>query len=106
VPEVFLVRQDGFVKVFNLADGSSLERINIGEPILGLAMLKGKDGKPCLAIGTKFSVQLFGPDLKKLGGSVLPVPPIAFAGPGGKDKDSVFVIDSTGQVTIVVLKPR
>ena len=102
VPEVFLARQDGFVNVFKLADGSSLGLLNTGEPILGLAMLKGKDGKPCLAVGTKMGVHLFGSDLKLIG--TQPMPVAAFAGPGGKDKDRVYVVDVAGNVTVLILK--
>ena len=51
-PEIFFARQDGFVNVFKLADGSDLGRLNIGEPIIGMAALTGKDGKPRLAVGT------------------------------------------------------
>ena len=72
-------------------------------------MLKGKDGKPRLAVGTKFSVQLFATDpagtgMKEIGGKVLSVPAAAFAGPGGKDRDRVFVIDAAGNVTILSLE--
>jgi hypothetical protein len=110
VPEVFLARQDGFVNVFKLADGSSLGLLNTGEPILGLAVLKGKDGRPRLAVGTKMGVHLFAPtgvrrdgsDLKLIGSQPMPV--AAFAGPGGKDKDRVYVVDAAGNVTVLTLK--
>jgi hypothetical protein len=109
VPEVFLARKDGFVNILKLADGSSLSLLNLGEPILGMAMLKGKDGKPRLTVGTKFGVRLFVPDpagtgMKEIGRNVLPVPAAAFAGPGGKDKDRVFVVDAAGNVTVLSLK--
>jgi hypothetical protein len=104
VPEVFLARQDGFVNVFKLADGARLGLLNTGEPILGMAMLKGKGGKPCLAVGTKFGVHLFGADLKEIGSHQLTVPAAGFAGPGGKDKDRVYVVDVAGNVTVLVLK--
>ena len=109
VPEVFLARKDGFVNILKLADGSSLGLLNLGEPILGMAMLKGKDGNPRLAVGTKFGVRLFAVDpattgMKEVGRSVLPVPAAAFAGPGGKNKDRVFVVDSAGTVTVLSLK--
>jgi hypothetical protein len=118
VPEIFLARKDGFVNILKLADGSSLGLLNLGEPILGMAMLKGKDGKPRLAVGTKFSVRLFvadhagaalvagpvGAGMKEVGREVLPVPAAAFAGPGGKDKDRVFVVDTAGNVTVLSLK--
>ena len=48
VPVAFLARLDGFVNVLKVADGSPLGLLNAGEPVLGLAMLKGKDGKPAL----------------------------------------------------------
>ncbi len=107
VPEVFLARQDGFVNVFKLADGSSLGLLNTGEPILGLAMLKDKSGKPCLAVGTKMGVHLFGGDplgaaLKLIGSQ--PMPAVAFAGPGGKHNDCVYVVDAAGNVTVLTLK--
>jgi hypothetical protein len=114
VPEVFLARKDGFVNILKLADGSSLGLLDLGEPILGMAMLKGKDGKPRLAVGTKFSVRLFAPIpagtgpagscLTEVGRNVLPVPAAAFAGPGGKNKDRVFVVDTAGNVTVLSLK--
>jgi hypothetical protein len=103
-PEVFLARKDGFVNVYKLADGSSVGLLNTGEPVLGMAMLLAKDGKPRLAVGTKFGVHLFGTDLKEIGGHELPVPAAGFAGPGGKDRDRVYVIDVAGNVTILVLK--
>jgi hypothetical protein len=109
VPEIFLARKDGFVNILKLADGSSLGMLNPGEPILGLAMLKGKDGKPRLAVGTKFSVRLYAPDpagtgMKEIGRNVLPVSAAAFAGPGGKEKDRVFVVDTAGTVTVLSIK--
>jgi hypothetical protein len=109
VPEVFLARTDGFVNILKLADGSSLGLLNLGEPILGMATLKGKDGKPRLAVGTKFGVRLFaagpaGTGMKEIGGNVLPVPAAAFAGPGGKDKNRVFVVDAAGNVSVLSLK--
>ena len=102
VPEVFLARLDGFVNVFKVADGASLGLLSIGEPVLGMAMLKGKDGKPQLAVGTKFGVHLFGPDLKPLGHQA--VAAAAFAGPGGKERDRVYVIDMAGRVTILMIQ--
>jgi hypothetical protein len=104
VPEVFLARKDGFVNVYKLADGSSAALLNTGEPILGMAMLKGSDGKPRLAVGTKFSVYLFGADLKMLGSHAMAVPAAAFAGPGGKQKDSVYVVDQAGNVTVLTVR--
>jgi hypothetical protein len=109
VPEVLLARQDGFVNIFKLADGASVGRLSTGEPILGMAVLQGKDGNPCLAVGTRFSVQLFARDpsgtgLTRVGKTVLPAPAAAFAGPGGANRDGVFVVDSAGQVSVLVLK--
>jgi len=101
VPEVFLARRDGFVNVLNLADGSPLGLLNAGAPVLGMAMLKGKDGNPCLAMGTKFAVHLFGADLQPIGRQALPA--VAFAGPGGKDRYRVYEVDAAGRVTVLVL---
>jgi hypothetical protein len=103
VPQVFLARLDGFVNVLKLADGSSLGLLNTGEPILGMALLRGKDGKPRLAVGTKFAVHLFGNDLKGIGRHVLPTAAAAFAGPGGKNKDRTYVIDTAGKVTVLII---
>jgi len=102
VPEVFLARQDGFVNVFNLADGKSLGLLNTGEPVLGMAMLKAKDGKPRLAVGTKFAVHLFGPDLKPIGRQAIPA--AAFVGPGGKERDRAYVVDAAGKVTVLLIQ--
>jgi hypothetical protein len=109
VPQVFMARLDGFVNVLKLADGSEEGVLNAGEPILGLALLKGKDGKPCLAVGTKFGVHLFGGDpsgagLKEIGAHKLSTPAAGFAGPGGKDKNSVYVVDVAGNVTVLTIK--
>ena len=102
VPEVFMARLDGFVNVLKLADGSSLGTLSTGEPILGMAVLKGRDGKPRLAVGTKFAVHLFGPDLKPLGKQA--ISSIGFAGPGGKERDRVYVVDAAGKVTVLVME--
>ena len=99
-----LARRDGFVNVLQLADGSSLGLLNIGEPILGMAVLRGQDGKPRLAVGTRFAVHLFGHDLKEIARRVLPTVAAAFAGPGGKQKDRAFVVDAAGKVTVLILK--
>jgi hypothetical protein len=112
VPQVFMARLDGFVNVLKVADGSAEGVLNAGEPILGLAVLKGKDGKNCLAVGTKFGVHLFAPvgirrdggDYKEIGSHRLSVPAAGFAGPGGKDKNSVYVVDVAGNVTILTIK--
>jgi hypothetical protein len=108
MPEVLLGRQDGFVNVFKLSDGSLVALPGTGQPIVGMAMLKGKGGKPRLAVGTRFGVHLFAADssskdgFRKLGSQGMPV--AAFAGPGGKNKDRVYVVDPSGQVTILKLK--
>jgi hypothetical protein len=104
VPEVFMGRQDGFVNLLKLSDGSLQCVLNAGEPVLGLAMLKGKDGKACLVVGTRFGVRLFGSDLKLIGGHKLTVPAAGFAGPGGQNKDNVYVVDAAGDVTVLTLK--
>jgi hypothetical protein len=109
VPQVFMARLDGFVNVLKLADGSVAGVLNAGEPILGLAVLKAKDGKNCLAVGTKFGVHLFGGDpsgagLKEIGSHKLSTPAAGFAGPGGKDKNSVYVVDMAGNVTVLTIK--
>jgi hypothetical protein len=119
VPEVLFARQDGFINVFRLADGFELGRISVGEPIIGMAMVKVADGKQCLAVCTKFSVQLFAPaatgaaqaafagaGLTRIGKNPLPATAAAFAGPGGPNKDCVFVIDSAGAVTVFTPKPH
>jgi len=102
VPEVFLARLDGFVNVLNLADGAERALLNAGEPIVGMAVLKGKAGKPCLAVGTKFGVHLFDADLKLIGRQTIPA--VAFAWPGGKDRDRAYVVDGAGTVTVLTLK--
>jgi len=102
VPEVFLGRQDGFVNVFSLADGRELGLLGTGEPLLGMAMLKRGDGKPCLAVGTTFAVYLFNHDLKAVGRQAMPA--IAFAGPGGKARDRAYVISAAGKVHVLILK--
>ncbi len=77
--------------------------LNTGEPILGLAMLQGKDGKRRLAVGTKQAVHLFGDDLKEIGRHVLPTVAAAFAGPGGTHKDRAYVVDTAGKVTVLII---
>ena len=104
VPEVLFARQDGFINVFRLGDGFNLSRINVGEPIIGMTVLTGRDGKPRIVVGTRFGVQVFGTDLKKIGGISLPAQLAAFAGPGGRDKDRVYVVGSDGSVSVLVLK--
>jgi hypothetical protein len=109
VPEVFVARLDGFVNVLRLSDGASLGMLGTGQPILGMCMLTGKDGKAMLAVGTNFGVHLFGGDpatgsMKKVGEQKIPTA-AAFAGPGGKNKDRVYVIGPDGVVSVLVLKP-
>jgi hypothetical protein len=107
VPEVLLARTDGFVNVLRLTDGSLSGLMSTGHPIVGMAVLKGQGGKHCLAIGTKFGVHLFAPDqngYQKLGSTALPV--AAFAGPGGPQRDRVYVVDPAGCVTVLVLKSK
>ena len=102
VPEVLLGRVDGFVNVLRLSDGRLLGLLSTGQPIVGMAILKNHDGKPCLAVGTRMGVHLFGSDLKPIGSQPMPV--AAFAGPGGKKRDRAYVVDSAGQVTVLILK--
>jgi hypothetical protein len=98
---------DGFVNVFKISDGSLVALPSTGQPIVGMAMLKGKDGKPVLAVGTKFGAHAFAADsskagFKKIGSQAMPV--AAFAGPGGTNRDRVFVVGSSGAVSILTLK--
>jgi hypothetical protein len=101
VPEVFLARRDGFVNVFALADGKPLALLNTGEPILGMALLNNGRGQSCLAVGTKFGVHLFGPDFKLRGRHAMRA--AAFAGPGGKNRDRVCVVDAAGRAHVVAM---
>jgi len=100
-PRVFVARLDGFVNVFDL-DGKQLGLLNAEGPIVGMAMLKNREGQACLAVGTKFGIRLFGPDLKLIGHQILPA--VAFAGPGGRDHDRVYAVDAAGVVTIRALR--
>ena len=102
VPEVFLARKDGFVNMLKLADGSSKALLNTGQPVLGICMLRGKDGKPRLAVATEFGVSIFGQDLKLIGRRAIPIS--AFVGPAGKGKDGAYVVDSAGNVTVLTLQ--
>jgi hypothetical protein len=61
-------------------------------------------GKPRIVVGSRFGVQVFGTDLKKTGGLPLPAQAVAFAGPGRKDKDRVYVVGPDGSVSVLVLK--
>jgi hypothetical protein len=54
-------------------------------------------------VGTKFGVYLFGTDLKRIGSLALASPAVAFAGPGGKQKDRVYVVDAAGNVLVLAL---
>jgi len=85
-----------------LADGKPLALLNTGEPILGLAALKGKDGRPRLAVGTKFGVRLFGADFRHIGRQALQS--VAFAGPGGKARDRLHTVGANGEVRVLVVK--
>ena len=105
VPEVLLARIDGFVNVLNLTDGSLVGLVSTGQPIVGMAILSGRDGRPCLAVGTKFGVHVFAADqngYQKLGSITLPI--VAFVGPGGRLRDRVYVVDPAGCITVLVLK--
>ena len=46
---------------------------------------------------------LFGTDLKRIGSLALASPAVAFAGPGGKQKDRVYVVDAAGNVLVLAL---
>ena len=65
---------------------------------------QGVPPTPRIVVGTRFGVQVFGTDLKKIGGVSLPAQAAAFAGPGGKDKDRVYVVGPDGSVSVLVLK--
>ena len=106
VTEVLFARQDGFINVFRLDDGFNLARISVGAPIIGMTVLTGQDGKPRIVAGTRFGVQVFGTDLKKIGGVSLPAQAATFAGPGGKDEDRVYVVGPDGSVSVLVLADR
>jgi hypothetical protein len=45
-----------------------------------------------------------GAGLNKVGGLTLPTPAVAFVGPGGKNKDRVYVVDAAGNVTVLTVK--
>jgi hypothetical protein len=101
-PEVLLARLDGFINVFRLTDGRSLAVLNGRDRTTGIALLKGTDGKPCLAVGTRTGVKLFGSDYRLVGHAALPV--TALAGPGGRNRDRVYAVDAAGNVTVLRLK--
>jgi hypothetical protein len=99
VSEMLLARQDGFVNVFALKDGALVGLLKTGERILGMAVVRDRENRPCLAVGTQLSVHLFGADLRLRGRQALPA--VAFAGPGGQKRDRVYVVDATGKVTVL-----
>jgi hypothetical protein len=101
LPEVCLAREDGFVNVLSLATGAPVARLNTGEPILGMAVLgTGPESSPRrLAIGTRFAVHVYGPGFARA--SRTPAPAIGFAGPGGKARDRVFLVQSDGRVAVL-----
>jgi hypothetical protein len=101
VPEALLARADGFVNVFRLADGALLGLLRTGEPILGLCLLKGRDGQPLIAVGTKFGAHLFAADFRPLGRQPLSI--AAFAGPTGPARDRAYVVQPNGDVTVLSL---
>jgi len=74
--------------------------LKTGEPILALAVVRDRGDRPCLAVGTKLAVHLFGPDLKL--GRRHALPAIAFAGPGGHKRDRVYVVDAAGKVKVIL----
>ena len=65
-------------------------------------MLKDRKAKPCLVVDTKFAVHVFDADLKPIGRQAIPA--AAFAGPGGKKRDRVYVVNNRGEVHVLVLK--
>jgi len=103
LPEVCLAREDGFVNILSLATGAPLALLNTGEPILGMAVLGVKSGSSPrrLAIGTRFAVHVCGPDFARI--SRTPAPAIGFAGPGGRDRDRVFIVQCGGRIAVLVL---
>ena len=106
LPEIFLGREDGFVNVLRLEDGKLLGLLNTGGPILGIAVVQAPGGKLRLAVGSKTGVRLFDTDpsagMKEIG--CYPARVAAFAGPGGKQKDRLFVVAPDGAVTVLVIK--
>jgi hypothetical protein len=101
--EVLLGRVDGFVNVLRAADGAAVGLLNARGPILGMAMLDaGPGGRPCLAVGTRFGVRLFGRDLKPAGSHAIQA--AAFAGPGGPARDRVYVVSRDGGVTVLAVE--
>jgi len=53
-------------------------------------------------VGTKSGVHRFGPGWKSQGRIALE--PVAFAGPGGKDRDRVYAVDRRSAVHVLVLQ--
>ena len=101
-PEVLLARLDGFINVFRIADGHMLAVLNVRDQTTGMALLRDQPGKPCLAVGTRTGVLLFGSNYQLLGRASLPV--TALTGPGGVQGDCVYTIDAAGQVTVLQLE--
>jgi hypothetical protein len=101
-PEVLLARLDGFLNVLRITDGALVSVLNARDRIVGMAVLRDKAGKPCLAVGTRTGVQLFGGDYRRIGRHPLPL--VALAGPGGERRDRVYAVDAAGKVTVLRLK--
>jgi len=109
LPEVCLAREDGFVNVLSLATGAPLavgsgrSALNTGEPILGMAVLGAETGSSPrrLAVGTRFAVHVYGPDFARI--SRTEAPAIGFAGPAGRERDRVFIVQPDGQIAVLAL---
>jgi hypothetical protein len=101
LPEVCLAREDGFVNVLSLATGTPLALLNTGEPILGMAVLGDGPSSRRLAVGTRFAVHVYGADFARVSRTAAPA--IGFAGPGGPQRDRVYVVHGDG--TVEALRP-
>jgi hypothetical protein len=109
LPEICLAREDGFVNILSLATGAPLAAgsrqsvLNTGEPILGLAVLGAETGSGPrrLVVGTRFAVHVYGPDFARI--SRTDAPAIGFAGPAGKDRDRVFIVQPDGRIAVLAL---
>jgi hypothetical protein len=100
--KAFLAKEDGFVNVVDVGTGKELAALNARGPVLGMALL-GEPGTPRrLVVGSKFGLSVFDAQLHKT--ASLTIPSVAFAGPAGKSKDKVYVIDDAGKVTVVTIK--
>jgi hypothetical protein len=100
--KAFLAKEDGFVSVIDVATGKQLAALNARGPVLGMALL-GEPGTPRpLVVGSKFGLSVFDSQFHKT--ASLTIPSVAFAGPAGKAKDKVYVIDAAGKVTVVTIK--